>query len=196
MVRPPFFASGVSAASDHRTAARRMAQAEFSAGQKLFYLSADRGYTPVVVKDCRGFGPDAHLSVAPLAGGSAFSLSKEERASVVEADEKALAGAPDMVQFLNLTEPALLHSLRVRYARDEIYTRAGSILISVNPFKQLGIYTKEQMKLANVSLRRPARRLASGRRPTPASPPAPHPSRAGRRCQVAAGASAARLRAG
>jgi myosin-5 len=33
----------------------------------------------------------------------------------------------------------------VRYARDDIYTRAGSILISVNPFKRLSIYTPERM---------------------------------------------------
>ena len=49
-----------------------------------------------------------------------------------------------MVKFSNLTEAALLHNLRTRYSRDQIYSAAGAILLSVNPFKQIpGIYTDE-----------------------------------------------------
>ena len=50
-----------------------------------------------------------------------------------------------------LSAPALLHNLRVRYSRDEIYTRVGAILISVNPFKQLTIHTPEKMREAKAS---------------------------------------------
>lgn len=34
-----------------------------------------------------------------------------------------------------ITEASLLHSLRLRYNRDDVYTNAGPILISVNPYK-------------------------------------------------------------
>jgi len=47
----------------------------------------------------------------------------------------------DMIRMSSLTEEALLHNLRVRYAHDDIYTAIGDILISVNPFKQLRLYT-------------------------------------------------------
>ena len=49
-----------------------------------------------------------------------------------------------------MSEASLLHNLRVRYARDDIYTRAGTILISVNPFKTLTIYGPERMAQAKV----------------------------------------------
>jgi electron transfer flavoprotein beta subunit len=72
-------------------------------------------------------------------------LRQEEVSRIQECDVLALEGAPDMVKFAKLSEATLLHNLRVRYARDDIYTRAGSILISVNPFKRLSIYTPERM---------------------------------------------------
>ena len=72
---------------------------------------------------------------------------------VVETEQLALDGTPDMVKIAKLNEASLLHCLRVRYARDEIYTRVGSILISVNPFKQLNIYGSERMAQAVVRAR-------------------------------------------
>merc|ERR1719409_1316599 len=35
----------------------------------------------------------------------------------------------------------ILHALRQRFLNDEIYTSVGSILVSVNPFKPLPLYT-------------------------------------------------------
>ncbi|TMW66528.1 hypothetical protein Poli38472_004293 [Pythium oligandrum] len=50
----------------------------------------------------------------------------------------------DLVTLPHLHEASILHSLRVRYARDAIYTRIGEILISINPFKGLpALYTHE-----------------------------------------------------
>jgi len=52
----------------------------------------------------------------------------------------------------HVTEASLLHALRLRYARDEIYTGAGPILMSVNPYKPISIggidlYSEERMML-------------------------------------------------
>ena len=58
------------------------------------------------------------------------------------------------LQVAKLSEGSLLHNLRVRYSRDDIYTRAGTILISVNPFKPLSIYGHERMKQAKVRAER------------------------------------------
>jgi myosin heavy subunit len=38
---------------------------------------------------------------------------------------------------------SILHNLRIRYREDKIYTNISSILISVNPFKLLPLYTPE-----------------------------------------------------
>ena len=41
-----------------------------------------------------------------------------------------------------------MHNIRVRYARDEIYTAIGTpICISINPYTDLGIDTKENAVL-------------------------------------------------
>merc|ERR1719482_2227185 len=75
-------------------------------------------------------------------------LEPDEIAGISEADPLSLEGAPDVVKVAKLSEASLLHNLRVRYSRDDIYTRAGSILISVNPFKPLSIYGPERMREA------------------------------------------------
>ncbi|KAL3823425.1 hypothetical protein ACHAXA_004300 [Cyclostephanos tholiformis] len=62
-------------------------------------------------------------------------------------------GVPDVLHLPNVTEASLLHTLRVRYNRDEIYTSAGPILMSVNPYKTitmkdgLDLYAEERMLL-------------------------------------------------
>jgi myosin heavy subunit len=43
----------------------------------------------------------------------------------------------------NLSENALLHNLRIRFSCDEIYTFVSSILIAINPFRQLPLYGVE-----------------------------------------------------
>ena len=50
-------------------------------------------------------------------------------------------GLDDVLHLTNVTEPSLLHTLRIRYKRDIIYTSAGPILISINPYKP--IFTNE-----------------------------------------------------
>eukprot|EP01097_Dermamoeba_algensis_P007376 TRINITY_DN4649_c0_g2_i1.p1 TRINITY_DN4649_c0_g2~~TRINITY_DN4649_c0_g2_i1.p1 ORF type:complete len:289 (+),score=47.26 TRINITY_DN4649_c0_g2_i1:269-1135(+) len=47
---------------------------------------------------------------------------------------------------LELSEASLLHNCRQRYKKDIVYTWTGSILISINPYKQLPIYTHETME--------------------------------------------------
>ena len=48
------------------------------------------------------------------------------------------------LKFINL--PSILHVLRLRYKRDEIYTFNGKVLISINPFKHIdNLYTMEAL---------------------------------------------------
>ena len=55
------------------------------------------------------------------------------------------AGIPDVLHLPNVTEASLLHALRVRYNRDEIYTSAGPILMSVNPYKTITLKDGEDL---------------------------------------------------
>ena len=49
----------------------------------------------------------------------------------------------DLVNISDLNEMSILHNLRIRFKEDKIYTNISSILISVNPFKLLPLYTPE-----------------------------------------------------
>lgn len=52
-------------------------------------------------------------------------------------------GVPDLAMMNNITAEGINVNLRTRYLRNEIYTFSGSILIAVNPYKQLDIYNSE-----------------------------------------------------
>ncbi|KAM3838031.1 unconventional myosin-Ih-like [Diretmus argenteus] len=56
-------------------------------------------------------------------------------------------GIQDFVLLDETTETALLSNLKKRFSGDLIYTYIGTLLVSVNPYKELDIYNKDQMEL-------------------------------------------------
>ncbi|KAL6042070.1 Myosin motor domain-containing protein, partial [Balamuthia mandrillaris] len=65
--------------------------------------------------------------------------------SFMEQEGKKLlqqVGVPDMITMDDLSEETILQNLKLRYERSLIYTNTGSILVSVNPYKRLPIYTQ------------------------------------------------------
>ncbi|KAL5730550.1 Myosin-1 [Ranunculus cassubicifolius] len=51
-----------------------------------------------------------------------------------------LDGADDLMQLSYLHEPSVLYNLQYRYNQDKIYTKAGPVLVAVNPFKKVPLY--------------------------------------------------------
>lgn len=49
----------------------------------------------------------------------------------------------DLIALPHLHEPAILHALSDRFFRGKIYTWTGPVLIAVNPFQRLQLYTNE-----------------------------------------------------
>lgn len=47
----------------------------------------------------------------------------------------------DLATLEVLTEDAIVEQLQKRYAQNQIYTYIGDILVAVNPFTDVGIYT-------------------------------------------------------
>lgn len=90
-----------------------------------------------------GFDPGKPGMVKLLESGRRLKLSADETKNVTEMDEQSLDDVPDMVSLKKLDEASILHNLRIRYAQDEIYTKIGSILVAINPFKVLTIYNPE-----------------------------------------------------
>ncbi|XP_053564146.1 unconventional myosin-Ia [Bombina bombina] len=57
-----------------------------------------------------------------------------------------MVGVGDMVLLDSLSEDFLLQNLKERFKEDEIYTYIGNVVISVNPYKQLSIFTPEKVE--------------------------------------------------
>ncbi|XP_057601473.1 unconventional myosin-VIIb isoform X2 [Hippopotamus amphibius kiboko] len=56
-------------------------------------------------------------------------------------------GVDDMIRLGDLNEAGMVHNLLIRYQQHKIYTYTGSILVAVNPFQMLPLYTVEQVQL-------------------------------------------------
>ncbi|XP_034386464.1 unconventional myosin-If isoform X1 [Cyclopterus lumpus] len=57
------------------------------------------------------------------------------------------SGVDDMVLLSKITEDAIVDNLKKRYMDDYIFTYIGSVLISVNPFKQMPYFTDREIEL-------------------------------------------------
>lgn len=65
---------------------------------------------------------------------------------VVPANPSLLDGVADLTALSFLNEPSITHALKQRYGSDTIYTHAGPVLVAVNPFKTVPLYSKEHVK--------------------------------------------------
>nr|XP_023673526.1 unconventional myosin-Ib-like [Paramormyrops kingsleyae]XP_023673527.1 unconventional myosin-Ib-like [Paramormyrops kingsleyae] len=57
-----------------------------------------------------------------------------------------MIGVGDMVLLEPLTEESFINNLKNRFEHGEIYTYIGSVVISLNPYKPLPIYTADKVE--------------------------------------------------
>ncbi|KAL6543932.1 Myosin-1 [Orobanche gracilis] len=76
-------------------------------------------------------------SLLSFAQGKVLKVNLE---SLVPANPDILDGVDDLMQLSYLNEPSVLYNLQYRYDRDMIYTKAGPVLVAINPFKKVRLY--------------------------------------------------------
>ncbi|KAJ1295076.1 hypothetical protein BS78_01G196500 [Paspalum vaginatum] len=79
-------------------------------------------------------------SVLKVSEGKVLRLKTE---SLQPANPEILDGVDDLMQLSYLSEPSVLYNLQYRYSQDMIYTKAGPVLVAVNPFKKVSLYGNE-----------------------------------------------------
>jgi len=77
--------------------------------------------------------------------GNQISIDSTVSKKVFAMDEECLNPINDMSTFNDFHEASLLYNLMIRFQKDIIYTFVSNILISVNPFKSLSLYTPDQI---------------------------------------------------
>ncbi|VFQ82574.1 unnamed protein product [Cuscuta campestris] len=74
--------------------------------------------------------------VVILSDESSVTVPKPD---LLPANPDNLEGVDDLIQLNHLNEPSVLHNLQTRYSRQEIYTKAGPVLIAINPFNDVQV---------------------------------------------------------
>ncbi|KAI4328583.1 hypothetical protein L6164_020923 [Bauhinia variegata] len=76
-------------------------------------------------------------SIISLPDGKVLKVKTE---TLVPANPDILDGVDDLMQLSYLNEPSVLYNLQYRYNQNMIYTKAGPVLVAVNPFKKVPLY--------------------------------------------------------
>ncbi|KAG6713716.1 hypothetical protein I3842_05G167500 [Carya illinoinensis] len=82
-------------------------------------------------------------SVVSMSDGRVLNVKTE---SLVQANPDILDGVDDLMQLSYLNEPSVLYNLQYRYNRDIIYTKAGPVLVAINPFKKVPLYGNDYIE--------------------------------------------------
>ncbi|KAL8534893.1 hypothetical protein ACS0TY_010795 [Phlomoides rotata] len=82
-------------------------------------------------------------SVISLPEGKVLKVITE---SLIPANPDILDGVDDLMQLSYLNEPSVLYNLQYRYDRDMIYTKAGPVLVAINPFKKVPLYENDYVE--------------------------------------------------
>nr|XP_043637804.1 myosin-1-like isoform X2 [Erigeron canadensis] len=99
--------------------------------------------------------PDGNWELARIisvTGTESLIAYREDKVLKVQSDcllpanPEILDGVDDLMQLSYLSEPSVLYNLQYRYDRDMIYSKAGPVLVAINPFKPIPYYGNDYIE--------------------------------------------------
>ena len=81
------------------------------------------------------------LDREPMSDGTVRYKNVELANAPTSAEDRAAGIDDDLITLPHLHEPTLLHAVEERFMHNVIYTWTGPVLIGVNPFQRLKMYT-------------------------------------------------------
>ena len=88
--------------------------------------------------------PYAGPTLVKIKDGTLYKITDSTKLVALRSPDDYV-GLEDVLHLPQVTEASLVHTLRVRYRRDEIYTSAGPILISINPYRSIALTDGESL---------------------------------------------------
>lgn len=85
----------------------------------------------------------AHDTPSRGRGGASGSSKPNIKKATFDTTKKKEVGVSDLTLISKVSNEAINDNLKKRFENGEIYTYIGHVLVSVNPFRDLGIYTDE-----------------------------------------------------
>ncbi|EGC28970.1 hypothetical protein DICPUDRAFT_159515 [Dictyostelium purpureum] len=111
----------------------------------MTHIEGDQVWIPHSIHGyCKGkvtsLGDKKIINVQLLESNEEIKVNQQSILPYNSSDDKNFN---DMVEIQDLSEAIILNNLNIRYKSDEIYTYIGNVLISINPYKNLNIYSNE-----------------------------------------------------
>lgn len=117
----------------------------FGKGSRVWFRTDDKRWELATLQSIAGSACALALD-SPLGEGTGKVFTAPID-TIVPANPPLLELVPDLTSLSFLNDPSILHTLHQRYERDVIYTHAGPVLIAVNPFKQVDLYSPSHVQV-------------------------------------------------
>ncbi|KAJ6570149.1 P-loop containing nucleoside triphosphate hydrolase protein [Mycena vulgaris] len=116
----------------------------YSPGTRVWLEDSEQGWIPAAVSSCtKAASTDTFTLVVTDENGKETTLTGAVTALPPLRNPPLLESADDLATLSHLNEPSILHAVQTRYAERKIYTYSGIVLLAVNPFEPVPMYTPE-----------------------------------------------------
>ncbi|KAJ7086113.1 P-loop containing nucleoside triphosphate hydrolase protein [Mycena belliarum] len=115
----------------------------YSPGTRVWLDDSEQGWVPAEVSSCTKAAADTFTLVVKDENGRETTHTGAGSSLPHLRNPPLLESADDLATLSHLNEPSILHAVQTRYASRKIYTYSGIVLLSVNPFEPVPMYTPD-----------------------------------------------------